>query len=87
MKINESTSNAGLNIAGVSPAATRPARSGADEQTAPQELSLTAAGRAVFAERTERIAELRSLVASGAYSPPAQSVVGKMVDEALSRPA
>jgi hypothetical protein len=36
--------------------------------------------------RPERLAELRSLVGSGDYTPQTQKVSEKIVDEALSRP-
>jgi hypothetical protein len=48
--------------------------------------NLTAANQAVFTGRPERVAELRSLVSSGAYTPQTQKVGEKIVDQALSRP-
>ena len=91
MKVNDSGSlaNSGLSgvAAGVSPAATRSARPEAGTETAPQtELSLTAATQAAFAGRPERVAELHSLVGSGAYTPQTRGATEKMIDGALSRP-
>jgi len=86
MKINESSSPTGLNISGDSPA-TRSVRAQRGAETAPPtELDLTAASQTVFTGRPERIAELRSLVNSGGYTPQTQKVSEKMIDEALSRP-
>ena len=91
MKINDSSSLANLGVsganAGVTHGAARSDRPQPGAETAPQtELSLTAATQAAFAGRPERVAELRSLVSSGAYTPQTQGATEKMIDEALSRP-
>lgn len=86
MKITESGSLANLGISGVSPAA-KPVRPQASAEASQQtELSLTAATQAAFAGKPERVAQLRSLVGSGAYTPQTQKVGDKLIDEALSRP-
>jgi hypothetical protein len=81
MKVTESGSLASLSNDGAPPA--RPsARPQPDTGTAPQtELSLTPASRTLFTGRSERIAELRNLVSSGAYIPQANRVAVRMVDE------
>jgi hypothetical protein len=87
MKVTDSSSLANLiMISGDSPAS-RSRRPQPSVETGPQaELNLTAASQAVFTGRPERVAELRSLVSSGAYTPQTQKVGEKIVDQALSRP-
>ena len=50
------------------------------------ELSLAPASESVFGSRTERVAQLKSVVESGAYKPNSQSISEKLVSGALSRP-
>ena len=50
------------------------------------EVSLAPAAQSVFGARTERVAQLRSAVESGAYKPNSQSTSEKLVSGALSRP-
>jgi anti-sigma28 factor (negative regulator of flagellin synthesis) len=86
MKITESSSLANLGISGVAPATKSVRPQPGAEASQQSEVSLTSATQAVFAGRPERVAELRSLVGSGAYTPQNQKVGEKMIDEALSRP-
>jgi anti-sigma28 factor (negative regulator of flagellin synthesis) len=87
MKITESSSLANLGINGASPAARSARPQSGAETDLHSEVSLTSASQATFTGRPERVAELRSLVNSGSYTPQTRKVGEKMIDEALSRPA
>jgi hypothetical protein len=83
-------------INGLSPSAASPASGvgacgqpgrGAYGQTADQ-VQLSGASRlaaSALASHSARLSELKSLVASGQYDPPAEAVGKSLLDEALSR--
>ena len=50
------------------------------------EVSLAPESQSVFGSRADRVAQLKSVVESGAYKPNSQSVSEKLVSGALSRP-
>jgi len=69
-----------------SPSPVRPAEAGHDVSNQDQ-VALSPAGASALSNRSERIAELKTLVNSSSYSPSATEISKKLVSEALSRPA
>jgi anti-sigma28 factor (negative regulator of flagellin synthesis) len=65
-----------------------PARSsdaGRAENT--DKVALSPAGASALSNRSDRIAEIKTLVNSNSYTPSSSDVGKKLVSEALSRPA